>query len=434
MIHHPRETVLIDRDLFLQERGTDGLNESRALHSLKDRYQITECFSENLDNLRADPGTVFLVSDKNRLLSEGEARGIFALQILNTENLKHIDVIPPARLVFHSLKAAAEWILVHPQAQKDLERAIKKGAQALRQGKLTAFPTETVYGLGADALNRDAVESIFKAKQRPLYDPLIVHINDLQQLGSLVLEFPAAARKLAKAFWPGPLTLVLKKDPRVPDIVTAKHETVAVRMPSNPWAQKLIHAARTPVAAPSANLFGRTSPTTAAHVAEQLAGRYEVLIDAGACRVGVESTVLSLAGEKPLLLRSGGVSREQIEEVIGPIELPLRSVSRDAESPGMLPNHYAPLTPLLMVPDIRDYAGNRDVGCILFENLDTQFAGPSVQVSRNRNVNEIAVNIYAALRSLDGQGLRLIACEWCPETGIGAAVNDRLRKASAPVR
>ncbi|WP_319475767.1 L-threonylcarbamoyladenylate synthase [Marispirochaeta aestuarii] len=422
MIHRAMETILIDNDCI----GENSLPEN-----LSQRYRIALFSGTNPDTPESPPEAVFLISDKNTLLAEGESRGIFSLQILNSENLTHMSAIPPERLVFHSLHTAADWILKHPNAREDLEKAIDKGALSLRQGKLTAFPTETVYGLGADALNRDAVKLIFKAKQRPFYDPLIVHISELQQLDTLVLEFPEKARRLAEAFWPGPLTLVLKKDSRVPDIVTAEHPTVAIRMPSNPWARELIHRAGTPVAAPSANLFGRTSPTTAAHVAEQLSGSYEVLIDAGACRVGLESTVLSLAGERPLLLRNGGVSREQIEEIIGPVEVPEKTRAGDAESPGMLPNHYAPLTPLLMVPDVRDYAENRDIGCILFEKPDIDFEGPTVQVSENRNADEIAVNIYAALRSLDGKGLRLIVCEWCPDSGIGAAVNDRLTKASA---
>jgi len=422
MIHRAIETILLDRDC---------VDESSVLSSLAERYRIAEFSGGNTEFPDKPQEAVFLISDKNPLLAAGEERGIFTLQILNSENLTRMSAIPPKRLVFHSLDAAADWILLHPNALDDLERSIDQGALALRQGKLTAFPTETVYGLGADALNREAVKLIFKAKQRPFYDPLIVHISELRQLDKLVREFPERARRLAEAFWPGPLTLVLKKDPRVPDIVTAEHPTVAIRMPSNPWARELIQRAGTPVAAPSANLFGRTSPTTAAHVAEQLSGSYEVLIDAGACRVGLESTVLSLAGDEPLLLRSGGVNRQQIEEIIGPVGVPAKTEARDAESPGMLPSHYAPLTPLLMVPDVRDYAENRDIGCILYEKPGMDFAGPTVQVSGSRNADEIAVNIYAALRSLDGQGLSLIVCEWCPEGGIGTAVNDRLQKASA---
>ena len=416
------KNILLDRDC---------ISSSAELNILSGKYRIIDYNGANPDIIETISDAAFLISDKSDLLAYGGTKGIFPLQILTPGNLTHLDETPPERLVFHNLKAAAAWILEYPRAQKDLEIAIDKGALALTQGKLTAFPTETVYGLGADALNQDAVTMIFKAKQRPFYDPLIVHISGLQQLDTLVQGFPEKAGKLSEAFWPGPLTLVLKKDPRVPDIVTAGHPTVALRMPSNPWARELIRRAGIPVAAPSANLFGRTSPTTAAHVAEQLAGRYEVLIDAGACRVGLESTVLSLAGDQPLLLRSGGVSREQIEQIIGPVKVPVKTQNTDAESPGMLPNHYAPLTPLHMVPNVRKHAGDQDTGCILFEAPEIPFKGPVVQVSSKRNVNEIAVNIYAALRKLDKKGLRMIVCEWCPDTGIGTAVNDRLQKASA---
>ena len=202
-------------------------------------------------------------------------------------------------------------------------------------------------------------------------------------------------------------------------------------MPSNPWARELIRRAGLPVAAPSANLFGRTSPTTAAHVEDQLAGSYAVLIDAGACRVGVESTVLSLAGDSPLLLRSGGVSREEIEKVIGPVRVRSEEETPLPESPGMLPSHYAPLTPLKIVEDVRVYALDPAVGCILYRRYCEEFRGPTVQVSSDRNAGEIAVHIYSALRELDERGVRLIVAERCPSEGVGTAVNDRLQKAAA---
>ena len=308
---------------------------------------------------------------------------------------------------------------------------LNRGAVELKKGELTAFPTETVYGLGANALDPAAVEKIFIAKKRPKYDPLIVHISEMEQLNPLVSVIPEKARALTEHFWPGPLTMVFPKSGIVPDICTSGHPTVAVRMPSNPWARKLIHLAELPVAAPSANLFGRTSPTTADHVAEQLEGSYRVLIDAGACRVGVESTVLSVCGETPQLLRAGGITREAIEELIGPVTVSEYTSAANAESPGMLPNHYAPRTPLLMVPDIRDYVADKEIGAILYQEYSDDFTGPTVTVSKRRDPREIALGIYAALRKLDSMELSLIVAEWCPEKGIGTAVNDRLRKASA---
>ncbi len=373
-----------------------------------------------------------VISCDTDFLSTAEASGFLPLHILDSTSLRHLDTIPPDRLLFHSLPSALEWAGNHPSGLADLESMIKLGAGALKEGELTAFPTETVYGLGANALDSLAVEKIFTAKKRPKYDPLILHISEMDQLNQLVSSIPDNALKLAEKFWPGPLTMVFPKSSLVPDICTSGHPTVAVRMPSNPWARKLIHQAGVPVAAPSANLFGRTSPTTAAHVAEQLEGSYSVLIDAGACRVGVESTVLSLTGNKPQLLRAGGISREAIERVIGPIEIPEAKHAKDSESPGMLPNHYAPRTPLMMVPDVRDYTENHDIGVILYKEYAEEFNGPVRSISRRRDPREIALGIYAALRELDNEDISLIVAEWCPEEGIGAAVNDRLKKASAP--
>jgi L-threonylcarbamoyladenylate synthase len=374
----------------------------------------------------------FMLSDSPDFFAKHRIPAALPIHLLTTRGLRNLDTLPPEALTFHTLKRAADWILLHPGGEEYLHRAVAEGAEALKRGELTAFPTETVYGLGANAMSEKAVEKIFAAKKRPLYDPLIVHIGDIGQLAPLVGSMPETARKLAQLFWPGPLTMVLPKSRTVPDLVTSGHPTVAVRMPSNPWARELIRRSGLPVAAPSANLFGRTSPTTAAHVEDQLAGSYAVLIDAGACRVGVESTVLSLAGDEPLLLRAGGVSREEIEAVIGPVAVRSAEQTSLPESPGMLPSHYAPLTPLKIVADVREFAGDPSVGCILYETYGAQFRGPTVQLSSDREAGEIAVHIYSALRELDGRGLRLIVAEWCPAGGVGTAVNDRLRKAAAP--
>ena len=408
--------------------------------TFNDLFRRLKESSSRLSSGRGTPVSdfTFIISDKPKFVARftGRSNPPFPLFILTPRGLENLDRLPAECLVFHTLAAAADWIVAHPDGTVYLDRAIAEGATALQQGELTAFPTETVYGLGANALNENAVRKIFSAKRRPLFDPLIVHIGDYDQLPPLVREIPDGAGLLAEAFWPGPLTMVLPKSSLVSDLVTSSHPTVALRMPSHPWARKLLRLARLPVAAPSANLFGRTSPTTATHVADQLAGSYAVLIDAGACRVGVESTVLSFAplaaGKAPQLLRSGGVSREEIEAVIGPVGLPAGTEKPGSESPGMLPSHYSPLTPLEIVDDVRKYAASPDVGAVLYRDYVELFSGPTVQVSRERRTAEIAINIYAALRRLDEENLRMIVVELSPEDGVGTAVNDRLRKAAAP--
>ncbi|MFP4618471.1 MAG: L-threonylcarbamoyladenylate synthase, partial [Spirochaetaceae bacterium] len=248
----------------------------------------------------------------------------------------------------------------------------------------------------------------------------------------LVTEIPEKARLLIDAFWPGPLTLVLPKSAKVPDLVTAGKNSVALRMPSHPLALKLISKAGVPVAAPSANLFGRTSPTTAEHVRNQLEGAYTVLVDGGICRVGVESTVLSLTGEPPTLLRAGGLALEQIEEVIGPVTH-YKGGDNSAErqqSPGLLADHYAPLTPLRIVEDMERYRDTPSVGKLLFSGTAEGYAGPAISLSPEGNVREAAVKLYHAIQQLDASGVDLIAAERAPGEGLGRAINDRLEKAS----
>ena len=221
---------------------------------------------------------------------------------------------------------------------------IEKAAHIIQEGGLVAFPTETVYGLGADALNPMAVASIFEVKQRPQFDPLIVHVADLRQAEILVKRLPSRAVQLAEAFWPGPLTLVLEKAPFVPDLVTASLPTVALRIPDHPLALSLIRESGRPIAAPSANPFGGVSPTTADHVRQSLGDKIGMILDGGPCRVGVESTVLSLVGDTPLLLRPGGISLEELQSLLG--EVALAKDGPVPQAPGQLPSHYAPSTPL----------------------------------------------------------------------------------------
>ncbi len=214
-----------------------------------------------------------------------------------------------------------------------------------------AFPTETVYGLGANALDEAAVARIFEAKGRPATSPIIVHVSNMEMVHSVVAEWPPAADLLARRFWPGPLTLVLKKQAAVPTLVTAGLDTVGVRMPAHPVALALIETAQLPIAAPSANRFSQLSPTTAEHVRESLGDRVDYILDGGPCTVGIESTVLSLAGPVPVLLRPGGISRRQIEELIGPVTQQRQAAAEAHPSPGMHPRHYSPRTKLLLVRD-----------------------------------------------------------------------------------
>lgn len=312
--------------------------------------------------------------------------------------------------------------------------SLQKAAEALRAGCLVAFPTETVYGLGACAGNALALAKVFEAKRRPFFDPLIVHVADREALGALV--DPAAlgdprARLLMDRFWPGPLTLVLPKSAAVPDLATSGLPTVAVRMPAHPVALDLIRAAGFPIAAPSANPFGRLSPTTAVHVQERFESGIDLILDGGPCAVGVESSILSLAGETPVLLRAGGVSREEIEALIGPISIGA-SVAEKPLSPGQLAGHYAPRTRLKILDDTETLplAGSR-LGWLGFRNGPR---GPHAAVeilSSVGDMREAAANLFACLHRLDKAGLDLIYAEPVPETGLGAAIMDRLRKAAA---
>jgi L-threonylcarbamoyladenylate synthase len=352
-------------------------------------------------------------------------------------------------------------ISVLPPSEENLGLA----SLELAAGRLVAFPTETVYGLGANALDPTALARIFEAKRRPFFDPLIVHVADRRSLAALCSGLDARAEKLMDRFWPGPLTLVLPKTDAVPELATSGLPTVAVRMPAHPVALALIRKAGFPLAAPSANPFGRLSPTSAAHVRDQFDQGISLILDGGPCAVGVESTILSLAGETPVLLRAGGVPREEIEALIGPVAFPGRGAgSGDGRpdrplAPGQLPGHYAPRTRLRLLRPLRDPAmdplmdatmgtatggtaagrawealarehGARKVGWLGFRSVPSgSFAGAEV-LSPSGNLREAAANLFACLHRLDRQGLDLILAEPVPEAGLGLAIMDRLRKAA----
>jgi L-threonylcarbamoyladenylate synthase len=337
---------------------------------------------------------------------------------------------------------------------------VEHAARLLREGKLVAFPTETVYGLGANALDEIAVAKIFAAKNRPTFDPLIVHVYDVAQLDELVTEVPPTARTLIDRFWPGPLTLVLPKTDAVPDLVTAGLPTVAVRMPDHPLALELLRLADVPVAAPSANPFGSVSPTTAEHVAEQLGDRVDYILDGGPCRVGVESTVVAVgqafqpdrdalstptdschsgqAGKPDLrLLRPGGVPLEAIEAVVGPVAIEppatrtlAASGSLPQPSPGMLTRHYAPRTPLEIHTSVPTIAPGERVGLLTLQPQPNASRFTAVEtLSPTGDLVKAAARFFAALRRLDALQLDRIVALPFPERGLGRALNDRLRRA-----
>jgi len=309
-------------------------------------------------------------------------------------------------------------------------------AALLRRGELVGMPTETVYGLASHALKASAVARIFEVKGRPRFDPLIVHIAELAELPRLAASVPEAAMRLANELWPGPVTLVLPKTELVPDLVTAGLGTVAIRMPRHPVALALIRGAGVPVAAPSANRFGAVSPTTAAHVREAFSEEeVPIVLEGGACEAGVESTVISFASDRPTILRPGATTREQIEGLIGAVDVVQRDVDGQAQaSPGMNTRHYAPGTPMTLVDaehDLHAYGrSDKRVGLLTVGPVEATDGFAMVEVlSLTGDLAEAAAGLFAAMRRLDAAGLDRIVAMRGPGEGLGAAINDRLRRA-----
>jgi L-threonylcarbamoyladenylate synthase len=340
---------------------------------------------------------------------------------------------------------------VQPDQSDENDAAIQQCAEIIKRGGLVAMPTETVYGLAADALRPGAVEGIFKAKERPTWDPLIVHISSLSMVPQIAAEFPPLARDLAKHFWPGPLTLLLKKFGGLPREVNAGRETVAVRFPLHPVARALISASGVPLAAPSANRFGHTSPTTAEHVLRDLDGRIDAVLDAGPTSVGVESTVLDPLHTPPLLLRPGGITRDQLEAIIGPIELyaaPTDEKPQAQSSPGLVGRHYAPNAKLVLVE-----GGAEELTQAVARQVETEGArgnyvgvmAPEGWIQQQTltagglvifdwgawgDVQQLAHNLFAGLRYLDKPGVSTIVCPVPPDQGLGTTIRDRLTRAA----
>lgn len=306
---------------------------------------------------------------------------------------------------------------------------IDRAAALLRGGAVVAFPTETVYGLGASALDAQAAARIFDIKARPTFDPLIVHVLDHAMLERVVESVPAQARTLMDAFWPGPLTIVLRKKAVVPDIVTSGLPTVAVRMPAHPVARALLAATDLPLAAPSANPFGRLSPTRAEHVEEMLGDRVEMILDGGATEHGVESTIV-LIEPQATLLRPGSISRESIEALIGPLGDEISDAVKPL-APGRLPQHYAPRTPIRIVEDARVAEGDRGNAALLaFRDRVSGYAATRV-LSPAGSLVEAAAHLFEYLHELDAAGVERIDVEAVPSEGVGVAIMDRLRRAAA---
>jgi L-threonylcarbamoyladenylate synthase len=312
-------------------------------------------------------------------------------------------------------------------------KAAASAAELLRSGNTVALPTETVYGLAADALKSEAVARIFEAKERPRFDPLIVHLPDrkwLERVARIDNDSQGLIEKLIAQFWPGPFTIVLPRQKIVPDIVTAGLETVAVRISAHPVFAEIIRAFDSPLAAPSANRFGRISPTTAQHVLDELDGRIPLIVDAGPTMHGIESTIIAVRNGRMELLRRGPIIAEQLE-AFG--EVVFEEAGQRPEAPGQLPSHYAPLTPLVLVDNPFSFAApsNKKCGLLAWRSMAgaKQFAEIR-QLSSSQDLREAAANLFRYLRELDRLNLDLLVAEKLPDEGLGAAMNDRLCRAA----
>lgn len=340
-----------------------------------------------------------------------------------------------------SYKQTNHWIVDNNQHINKNSNEIKEAALWIKKGELVALPTETVYGLGANALSDEAVQKIFIAKGRPSDNPLIVHISRKEQLLRLVSHIPDSANLLINAFWPGPLTIIFPKGEEVSNVVTAGLDTVAVRMPSHPVAQALIEAANVPIAAPSANRSGKPSPTSATHVLADLRGKIAGVVDGGPTAEGVESTVIDCTTTPPILYRPGGVTREQLEAVLGPIRIDPALLGKDEQpkSPGMKYTHYAPEGELTLVENqaaIQTFVDKwREkqfkVGIMATDEHKQDYdADVILSVGSRNDLAEVAHNLYHVLRQFDEQKVDVIIGETFPREGIGVAIMNRLEKAA----
>jgi L-threonylcarbamoyladenylate synthase len=314
---------------------------------------------------------------------------------------------------------------------------IKKAKKTLKKNKLVAIPTETVYGLAGNAYNESALVEIFKLKNRPFYNPLIVHIKSASSITDVTIDIPESAMILAEKFWPGPLTLVLKKQPHISDLITAGKDTVAVRVPNHPVTLALLNKLDFPLAAPSANPFGSISPTNADHVFNYFGGKLEVILDGGECEKGLESTIIGFENNQPILYRHGSISSEEIEKVTGKLST-ITNSEKTPNAPGMLSKHYAPNTDTYLTNNvvelIKCFKGKR-IGILVFKN---QINGNGIIhkeiLSKSGDLNEAAKNLYAAMHRLDEKNLDVIIAERLPDVGLGKTMNDKLERATKKAR
>ncbi|MFN7013297.1 MAG: L-threonylcarbamoyladenylate synthase [Bacteroidia bacterium] len=306
---------------------------------------------------------------------------------------------------------------------------LNEAAQLLSEGKLVAIPTETVYGLAANALDAQAVIKIFEAKNRPSFDPLIVHTYAISEVEKFVTYIPTKAKILAEKFWPGPLTLLLEKKQIIPDIVTSGLSTVGVRIPNHPLTLELLKKVNFPLAAPSANPFGYVSPTNAQHVFDQLGEKIDYIVDGGACTVGVESTIIGFENNVPNVYRLGGLTIEEIENCIGKVEVKLNTSSNPV-SPGMLKSHYSPLKELVYgnLDELIEKYQHKKIGVISFYK---KYPCCNIVLSPEKSLNIASEHFFAAIRNMDARPeVEIILCEIFPEEGLGRALNDRLKRAA----
>lgn len=310
---------------------------------------------------------------------------------------------------------------------------INKAVNILENEDLVAIPTETVYGLAGNIYSEKAIRKIFEVKQRPLFNPLIVHLHSIQQLENIVLDFPEKAQLLAKAFWPGPLTLLLKKKTTVPDLITAGKDTVAVRIPNHPVTLELLKNLSFPLAAPSANPFNRISPTKAIHVENYFKDSIQMVLEGGDCKNGLESTIIGFENNEPLIYRLGAISMEEIEAIIGKIRIKNKEENAP-EAPGMLAKHYSPKTKTFLSDDVESFLENHPGKKIGILSFSKNFSGPSIQkieiLSEKEDLKEAAANLYAALHNLDQLDLDIILVQPLPNIGLGKSINDRLERAT----
>lgn len=313
-----------------------------------------------------------------------------------------------------------------------ISKDIQKAVQLLTENQLVAIPTETVYGLAGNIFSEKAIKSIFSTKQRPFFNPLIVHISSVKSLNNLVTHVPEKAKLLAAAFWPGSMTLVLKKSKTIPDIITAGKDTVAVRVPNHPITLALLKKLPFPLAAPSANPFGSISPTKPAHVENYFRNSIKMVLDGGSCANGIESTIIGFENEEPVIYRLGALPLEEIEAVVGKISIKNKKEEKP-DAPGMLARHYAPKTSTFLVDDVAaeiEKNKGKKMGVLVFKSSLNNENITEIILSKNGSLQEAASRLYSAMHDLDSKNLDLIIAERFSEFGLGKSINDRLQRAT----